>query len=654
MVSRVEIINNIMKELVQFGAGINDPEIAGTLEQIYNRLDFAKKCLEDGVDSNNKKCTVRMVGLYILKCWRITAEPDFNKHLVKTIPRQYRRLLGMFNQIDKLASNTLSHEYKNLKKAEKQVGGIIPFLDKLEKNLGLAGEKELDPVKSEFFTTKSSDMKELASFLSDARDLQGSLVSQQEIVDKASNLWGDLEMIDWEEYYTGVDKHPIYVIKDLIRKYPELLENYMVKKFTPKKKSKKTGNEHKSAIIDKMKEDAVHLDFGKKKKHSQLFKKGEMDAKPSLPEDLLEKAKSRGNITHKGEKVPKEAVKFGPGKKDQKLPPIHQDPKSKSVDPKNSKKSISEQPEKTGQKAPSPKPVKPVATHTPEKEKETVSVKKQVKEAVSASPEPVKEKPGVKKTPTPSPEKQVKPKTEPEKPRSVQESTPKTKEYKEPEKPEKQPVTEAETPFSLGKGQDVFDIEGLKLKNPIIKPTEKGNKSESTQLLPQNEAEKTQILPPGTLQNLMEDQTDEIQILTAKRFPPPPKLGGKDRGRTWLGAAVKNGGIKPTPITVPAGMNDDLEEENEPEEIEEIKEDVLSASEGEKESKTGDEGETFPAGLHKETDLPPAEYTNEEKTKLISQMEDTGKMAKKKGCLPFVVGMGSFFILVIYGISKLF
>jgi len=688
MASRVEIINSIMRDLANSQTGITDPEITGTLDQIYNRLEFAKKCIQDGVDPNNKKCTVRMVGLYILKCWRITAKPDFNRRLVKSIPKQYRQLLGIFGKIEKLANNTLSYEFKKLKKAEVKVDRIILTLDKLEKNLKSAGENEPDSTKSEFFLTKSNEMRELASCLSDARDLEGSLVSQQEIVDKASNLWQDLEMIDWEEFYNGEDKHPIYVIKDLMRGYPELLEDYMVKKFIPKKKSKKTGGGHKPTMKDKMKEDVIHLDYGKRRKQVQLSKKGKLAGKPSLPEDLLEKAKSRGSITHKGKKVPNKAVKYGPSKKGQQLPPIHRDPEKESPDLKATREKKTRQVEKTVQKAPSPEPVKPVASKVPEKEqvKKTPSLsqppvkqKPKVKDAVPVSKASVKEKSKAKETVPVSkaPEKEKakekeipkkkeevrrtpesvirekktvapasqKPAKESVKFRSVQKSIPEKKEDKKPERIKKQPSTMAKPASTTKKQEDVFDIEGLKLKTPEIRHIEREKEPVLPKQTRRDEAEETQILPPGTISSLIGDHADETQILPGG-FPPPPKLGGKTKRRTWLGEAVGSG-VKPTPAVIPVKMNDDLDEADElDEEIDD------SSREHEDKKGEGDESDVFP-GMHKETDLPPPEYSDEEKEKLISQMEDTGTMAKKKGCLPFIVGIGSFMILVLYAIFKL-
>lgn len=262
MISRSEALKEIMTELVEFTAQTKDDQAVKALDQVYGRMEEACNYLDRGKDEAGKEVTTRQVGEYLLKTWRMTADRNLNKILIRKMAKHYRKITLVFDKIAKLAEEILSYDYKNLKEAEDRTPKILAVLKEGVGAFKVAGEREEDQEKADFLKELSLSYHLLALEIYTGKDRDKSLVAFQDISEKATEIQEQLESIEWDSYISNPLKNPTYVLKENTNKYIEAMDCYVVKKFSVKKQATADQEQDKS---EKMKEDAVHMEFGSRK-----------------------------------------------------------------------------------------------------------------------------------------------------------------------------------------------------------------------------------------------------------------------------------------------------------------------------------------------------------------------------------------------------
>ncbi|MCE1248330.1 MAG: hypothetical protein LWY06_16940 [Firmicutes bacterium] len=278
MASKAEQIQEILNELGEQVSQTGDQQLISAFEKIYDRLDEARKCLEKGEDSTGKKLTSRAIGLFVLKTWRMTVQPDFNKFLVKKAPRQYRKLTMLFEKIHQFTVETLGYDYKQYKKCEDEFVKIYPFLQEAEKGFRLAGEREEDGEKAKFLTERADDLNFIIFAIFGGKDKKGSILAQPEIEEKVSIFWSKIANIEWDSYITNTLRNPTFVLNDTGKRYPEIMDSLLIKKFMP---TREIPKEKEKAAAISLDTDAKHLEF-EKGTHKPMKKKGTVATGPKI------------------------------------------------------------------------------------------------------------------------------------------------------------------------------------------------------------------------------------------------------------------------------------------------------------------------------------------------------------------------------------
>jgi len=275
MPSKTETLDKIVNELGQFTGLVTDRQASGALEKIFDRLIEAKNYFEEEEDRTGQRCTSRMVGIFLLKTWRMTKSRDFNKLIVKKMPRHFRKITILFDKIDSLSEEVLGYDYKNIKKGEERMDKIFPFLRESKKAFLRAAEREEDADKSAFLSSVAEDFHILEMIIFTGKDENGGLVSNKQIIEKTTEIWTKIANKDWKEFISDDLHNPIYGLKATNDKFPTMMDPFLERKFIPQK-SKARKSDDEGSI--KMKEDVVHIEFSKSKR-KPLQKRGTLAAR---------------------------------------------------------------------------------------------------------------------------------------------------------------------------------------------------------------------------------------------------------------------------------------------------------------------------------------------------------------------------------------
>lgn len=279
MASRADELREIMKELMEFSADATDPQAMKAIEQVYSRMEETCRYLEKGEDLNGKKCTTRTAGEFLLKTWRMTSDKNINKILVRKMAKHYRKITMVFDKLNTLAEEILSYDYKTLRAAEDLTQQILPFLKEGETAYRLAAEREEDKSKADKMAALANDFHTLSLEIHTGKNSSKSVVSFQEISEKATEIFSKLEEIDWDKFISNPLKNPTFVLKETTNKYQELMDVYIIKKFSTKKASVQAKEKPPSV---KMKEDVVHIEFDGSRKKSLHKKAGVVKQGPKV------------------------------------------------------------------------------------------------------------------------------------------------------------------------------------------------------------------------------------------------------------------------------------------------------------------------------------------------------------------------------------
>lgn len=261
MSSRLELLNKVKVNLEKYIKLTSNEKVTEALYKILRRVHEAELFLKEKEDATGKPLTAKAAGHYILKTYRMTQEPNFNRLLVKYIPKHYRKLSQLFTLLNKLSEDILSYDYKKLKRAEVDVRKIHPFLVKGENAFRTAASREKVEEKSRFMESIADEMKELISMIYLGKNVDKSIVTQKECVDRVSDLWNKIEGINWSEYVTDELHNPVYMLQETTDTFDKVFKNFIVKKFSVQR----TPGEKKDKPHT-LEEDVVHIKFDSSKR----------------------------------------------------------------------------------------------------------------------------------------------------------------------------------------------------------------------------------------------------------------------------------------------------------------------------------------------------------------------------------------------------
>jgi len=298
MDSRLEKLSRIRSELDSFIEQSSNEKLNEALKNIVRRIEEAERLIENREDSTGKPITVKTIGHYLLKTYRMTQESNLNKLLVKYAPGQYRKLTEVFGGIDGVAAEILSYDYKKIKQAEEDVKKIHPFLVKGENAFRTAAQRETDREKAAVLNGIGDDFNELVWMIYLGKSSDKSLCTSKDCTEKVTKVWEKIKDYRWGEFVSDELHNPVFIIQETTDKFEEVFEHYIERKFSVKKQADAEGSEKQARRT--MQEDAHHFDIDPSKrkpltKRSKLAPEGKKKGLPSGPV-LSRKIKNRGTL----------------------------------------------------------------------------------------------------------------------------------------------------------------------------------------------------------------------------------------------------------------------------------------------------------------------------------------------------------------------
>ncbi len=237
MDSRLETLKSIttqIKKIIQYS---KNPKLTDTLNRVLRRLLESQRFLMDRQDATGKTLTAKKIGFYILKTYRMTQERSFNNVLMKYMPGQYRMVAALFARLDKLAREFLSFDYKQLRKAEADVGIIHGYLVRAENAFRSASQMQKDRQKAAYLHKIAGEMRIITAMIYLGRNPDKSICGFEECVERATQLGRLLENLDFPSFLPDTDPRIINRLVEIQNNYYAAFRNYIMRKFTVQRKT---------------------------------------------------------------------------------------------------------------------------------------------------------------------------------------------------------------------------------------------------------------------------------------------------------------------------------------------------------------------------------------------------------------------------------
>ncbi|MFP4497570.1 MAG: hypothetical protein ACLFQV_05105 [Vulcanimicrobiota bacterium] len=269
MNSRLDILAGIKSGLDAALQDCTNDRLTDNLHNIFRRVHEAERYITEKKDNTGEHLTTKIIGHYILKTYRMTREPSFNKLLKKYLPDHSKTLSLLFLNLDRLARDILSYDYKKVRKAEADVRKVHPFLVKAENALISLYQLEPDNDKKQKIKEIAKEIRVIIEMIYLGKNPQGGLCKQEDCVKEIDSFWRKINEVEWKNMVSDPSQGPIETLEVFSDEFEDVMENYLPIKFRAVKRKKLD----EAGTSKKMEEDAHHLEVDPSKRKSALKKK---------------------------------------------------------------------------------------------------------------------------------------------------------------------------------------------------------------------------------------------------------------------------------------------------------------------------------------------------------------------------------------------